>query len=61
MGGEAMTDIPLVDKFREDVEAVITRYRKAHCMTYCEVVGCIEFIKLALMREDEEESDDYGQ
>ena len=42
---------PAVHYFCEQVEAVIARCRQEWDMTYCELIGTIEIIKVGLLEE----------
>ncbi len=39
------------DHFCEEVELIINRMRQEYEMTYAEVIGCLEVIKMGLMNE----------
>ncbi len=51
-------DLPMIDRLREDIDAIIGRYRSTACLTYVEIIGAMEVMKLDLVREMQDESDD---
>lgn len=55
-----MTDgQPTADQFREDLEALIVRYRAHPCLTYAEAIGVLYLVLHQLTQEDDDERDDY--
>lgn len=51
-----MTDgPPLIDKFRDDILAVICKYHAAMSLSRAEVVGMLEYIKFDILNEDHED------
>ncbi|MES2531951.1 MAG: hypothetical protein V4636_13015 [Pseudomonadota bacterium] len=50
-----MNDTPTVERFREDIEAVIARYRASLTMTYAELLGTLFLIMQDIAREEDDE------
>jgi len=53
---------PILDQMIEDIDDVISKYRETLSVTYCDVIGALEIIKLdayteALKGEKGEEGD----
>lgn len=49
---------PIVDRFREDIELVLLRYRSAKCLSYAEAIGTLYLI-IAELARDEADDEEY--